>query len=485
MATQIYLGNPPENIVNWIKVEAERKLLKTPLHFTANEPGTNILLKTSDGSSWCEFVYSTDEMKTWNDYHVNTDVIYLDECENKTVYLKAKYPTDQYDEESPNKYGLGDYGSRYHNFIINGQVKANGNIQFLIDSNGIFDTAFDYAFNNLFENCNSLIEAPLILPAKYAYDHAYRGMFKNCTSLVKGPSKILNCSTARYLYSEMFYNCQSLEAVPLLTYDNVDSSYIEAIFFNMFKNCTSLKDISGLRSSKQLFLDNTKIAYNVCCGMFYGCSSLVTVPHTFLNGIIDVSDFSADGDSGSDFEPNGCFANMFAYCTSLDFPNDALYVNVENPRSYCFAGMFTNCESLTKLLRIQCSNYSANCFEGMYRNCTNLKYGKLPNDAITEIPDSCFNCMFENCNSLSEMQSYIPASTSMNCYSYMLASCKSPFTMNNTFDEVVELIENNMLLGDYDWYDENGNDVNPIEIICSDKTMLATHEGYYWTLTEK
>lgn len=494
MPTEIYLGNPPENIVKWIKAEAERKqqeMLKTPLHFTANEPGANILLKTSDGSSWCEFVYSTDEMKTWNDYHVNTDIIQLDDCKNRTVYLKAKYPIEYNEclepQDTPNRHGLGDYGSRYHNFIINGQVKANGNIQFLIDSNGIFDEAYDYAFNNLFENCNSLIEAPLILPAKYAYRCAYNRMFTNCTSLVKGPSKILNYSTASELYREMFLNCQSLETVPLLTYD-ISDEYAEAVFFNMFRNCTSLKDISGLRNSKQLFPDNTKIGSNVCRGMFYGCSSLVTVPSNFLNGIIDVDEYS-DGNYNSDEYDDqayfGCFADMFAYCTSLDFPNDELYVNVENPRSYCFAGMFTNCESLTKPLRVSCSNYSENCFESMYRNCTSLTYAELPNDSITEIPDYCFRCMFEGCHSLSDMYSHIP-STSNFSYGYMLASCKSPFTMRyNTFDEVVELIENNMLLGDYNWYDENGDVVNPIEIICSDKTMLATNEGHYWTLTEK
>jgi hypothetical protein len=69
----------------------------------------------------------------------------------------------------------------------------------------------------------------------------------------------------------------------------------------------------------------------------------------------------------------------------------------------------------------------------------------------------------------------------------MFYSCKSPFTFpDKTFDEVASLIQEQYLIGG-DWLDENWNKIIPVEIICSDKTMLATYDEneWEWTLTEK
>ena len=96
--------------------------------------------------------------------------------------------------------------------------------------------------------------------------------------------------------------------------------------------------------------------------------------------------------------------------------------------------------------------------------------------------------MFSGCTSLTQAPS-LPATTLANfCYDSMFNSCKSPFTfLDKTFDEVVDLIQKQILIGEYRWYDDKGSIVNPIEIICSDKTMLASfnENEYTWTLTEK
>ena len=52
MATNIFLGFPPENIKNWIIAEAERKYqeqLVTPLTFTAEESNATFSLKSNNG----------------------------------------------------------------------------------------------------------------------------------------------------------------------------------------------------------------------------------------------------------------------------------------------------------------------------------------------------------------------------------------------------------------------------------------------------
>ena len=109
MSTNIFLGYPPPKIKEWIENNYNTKK-NVPLHFTANEPNSSVSLMTFNNESgeqydsWCEFVYSTDEMKTWNDY--DGHVVYLDNCENKTMYIQAKYGDV---EENPNRNGFCVY----------------------------------------------------------------------------------------------------------------------------------------------------------------------------------------------------------------------------------------------------------------------------------------------------------------------------------------------------------------------------------------
>ena len=101
MATSIYLGMPPPKIKEWIIADAERKyqeMLKTPLHFTAEQDGSSVSLVCYDQlandyrgefiDSWCEFEYSmTGKDNDWSDY-TTEQVVDLDEGE--TVYFRAK-----------------------------------------------------------------------------------------------------------------------------------------------------------------------------------------------------------------------------------------------------------------------------------------------------------------------------------------------------------------------------------------------------------
>ena len=101
--------------------------------------------------------------------------------------------------------------------------------------------------------------------------------------------------------------------------------------------------------------------------------------------------------------------------------------------------------------------------------------------------DYCYFCMFLDCTSLTQAPA-LPATTlAEGCYSGIFWNCKLPFTISDkTFDEVANLIQEWYLIGDY-WYDKYYNMINPIEIICSDKTIIATYDDIdaIWTLTEK
>jgi hypothetical protein len=147
MTTGIYLGNPSENIVNWIKAEAERKYqekLKTPLYFTANEDNSSVSLVccvdnygsidfidsfvkldySIDGKAWSTYIDSDSEDETLR----RGKVIYLNKGE--TVYFKATLGDV---EENPNLNGFKYYddyiyATKWHYFVMEGSIKADGNI---------------------------------------------------------------------------------------------------------------------------------------------------------------------------------------------------------------------------------------------------------------------------------------------------------------------------------------------------------------------
>ena len=74
MATKIYLGRPPENIVNWIKAEAEREMLKTPLTFTAEQAGAKLSLISNSGPVVTLETSPTGEEGTWTPYKVGSEI---------------------------------------------------------------------------------------------------------------------------------------------------------------------------------------------------------------------------------------------------------------------------------------------------------------------------------------------------------------------------------------------------------------------------
>ena len=151
--------------------------------------------------------------------------------------------------------------------------------------------------------------------------------------------------------------------------------------------------------------------------------------------------------------------------------------------------MFNGCSSLTQAPELPATTLASECYDGMFINCSSLT--KAPELPATTLANWCYGSMFLNCYALTQAPE-LPATTLADwCYYCMFQNCKSPFIFSDkTFDEVANLIQEQILIGNY-WYyyDEEDNEViiNPIEIICSDKTMIATYdenEGI-WTLTEK
>lgn len=246
MAVEVYLGNPPQHVIDWIRNHSQPSELDTPLYFEGQEAGATVAMIAWNDSAeepeehlQCNLECSTDGMSTWSTYNGKT--IQLDNCTEKRVYFRA--PVGQ-----PNTYGFYNQ----ENYIINGfklekTVKAGGNIQFLLESTGTRTDVPAYAFYRMFGIpgyndetgeeiglCRTLTQAPA-LPATTLANNCYTDMFLNCTSLAQAP-ELPAITLAAKCYNGMFSNCTSLTQAPALP----AMALTDECYIYMFNNCNSL-----------------------------------------------------------------------------------------------------------------------------------------------------------------------------------------------------------------------------------------------------
>lgn len=223
MATNVFLGLPSQNIVKWIKdnykPDIDIDMTNAPLHFTATEDNSSVSLVCFDGmdtydfmDSWCKLDYSMDG-KSWNTYidpgsEPRGKIINLNKGE--TVYFRASLGNE---ELNPNLNGFsrGEYGMIQHYFVMEGSVKADGNIQFLLENTGTKMDVPAWCYFGLFKECASLTQAPT-LPATILANGCYYFMFYHCTSLTQAPA--LPATTLTNLcYNSMFQGCTNLNSI--------------------------------------------------------------------------------------------------------------------------------------------------------------------------------------------------------------------------------------------------------------------------------
>ena len=168
MATQIYLGLPPPNVMKWIKDNSKPAFkLTDPLCFTAEEPNAKLTLK--QGYEQHSIVTSTDN-QTWAPYEVDTEII-LSNIGDKVYFRAAEGVTN------PTFFG--------GMFVINsGKIAASGNLHTLIQADGsIIDlSSTNMYFYDFFIRCTALTQSP-VLPLTTIDSNCYDGMFYGCTSL--------------------------------------------------------------------------------------------------------------------------------------------------------------------------------------------------------------------------------------------------------------------------------------------------------------
>ena len=87
----IFLGNPPENIKQWIIDDYNRKQeekLKTPLCFEAVDAGATIALKCNGNTLKTATFQTSTDGQNWTDYTYGTDITLANAGDK--VFFKAK-----------------------------------------------------------------------------------------------------------------------------------------------------------------------------------------------------------------------------------------------------------------------------------------------------------------------------------------------------------------------------------------------------------
>ena len=227
MGTQIFLGNPPEHIKNWIIAHSKPQC--DALCFTAKYNQSTIQL-TKVGKPDDINLQTSFDGKSWTPYNIG-DTITVPNAGGK-VYFKAVGQNGR----------LATSPENYHKFDFIGQFEASGNVNSLLEEDeetartmSLENREFCYAY--LFSG-STLTTAPELPATTLAYG-CYAMMFQNCQNLTTAPD-LPATTLANWCYYSMFSGCTALTTAPELpAYTLVDSCYT-----GMFAGCSQLNYVS-------------------------------------------------------------------------------------------------------------------------------------------------------------------------------------------------------------------------------------------------
>ena len=257
----IFLGNPPENIKQWIIADYNRKQeekLKTPLCFEAVDSGATIALKCNGNNLKTATFQTSTDGQNWTDYTYGTDITLANAGDK--VFFKAK-------EDNTS---IARTSSNYLQFTTTQPSKkfnVSGNVMSLLAPEfSQMKSVSSYCFYLLFFECENISNCcSLILPATTLVDYCYCEMFSSCSNLTQAPS-LPATTLANGCYNGMFYGCTSLTASPALP----ATTLADGCYSTMFTKCTNLTQAPALPA--------TTLANGCYNYMFSSCSNLTQAP---------------------------------------------------------------------------------------------------------------------------------------------------------------------------------------------------------------
>ena len=372
-------------------------------------------------------------------------------------------------------------------FTISKKCNLKGNVMSMLFGDNAADnfslSGKDYAFNKLFYNCKTIINANnLSLPATTLANNCYKQMFNNCTGLTTTP-ELPATTLETYCYIKMFRGCTSLTTAPALPATTLAIS----CYSNMFSGCTGLTTAPDLPATtlanncySYMFdgctslttapaLPATTLANYCYSYMFYGCTSLTTAPalpattltiYCYSCMFNDCTSLTTAPALPATTLANYCYYYMFSGtnvlpdCSNIDFTSSDIIASggliglfagtkvtdsdlnhilpKNNNEKYClpvttlaiscYSNMFNGCTGLTTAPELPATTLAKECYYYMFHNCTSLTTAPTVLPATT-LAKECYDSMFRGCTSLTTAPE-LPATTLANyCYNYMFSNC--------------------------------------------------------------
>ena len=325
-------------------------------------------------------------------------------------------------------------------FDIDGEFSISGDITYLLNDNEL--TA--YAFKNLFNGCDTLMDASELTLSDTTEQSCYEAMFKNCTSIEVAPIlPAANLSTD--CYKEMFYGCSSLNEITIKSEDSLGEDYsynwvygvaeegtfkpvtgiehetgvhgcptnweCSADYINMYFTIESLQDSNQIKMQRGKTPNNPTLSYSLDDGETW---TTTTISGTVTFGTINTGQkiifkgtntkFASAWDTYNYFNATKQFkvyGNIMSLINGDDFKTN--YEFNSSTTHHC-AGLFrtTYLVDASNLILPALTIYSSS-YNGMFRGATALQHGPqmLATTPISTGTEHC-SSMFEECINLEE-----------------------------------------------------------------------------------
>ncbi|MBR4626981.1 MAG: BspA family leucine-rich repeat surface protein [Ruminococcus sp.] len=278
----------------------------------------------------------------------------------------------------------------------------------------------------MFQNCSALTTLTDFSSLTTSGVTSFVGFLYNCKALTTLDLSSLNTSSAMNM-SYMFYNCSALTSLDLSNFKTSKVTSMNSMFYgcsaltklniknfdfssvtnlaSFLKNCSKLSSFTYPTSTSQ-WSTGKVTSMN---GMFYGCSSLTTVPASRLNtsSVMNMG-YMFHGCSSvtsiylRDFDTSNVtnMASMFRGCTKvtkIDIDAEKFDTSKVTDMSY----MFGNCQALNTLDVSGFNTGSVTDMNNMFWNCkalTALSLAKFDTRNVTNM-----SYMFQNCLALTKI----------------------------------------------------------------------------------
>lgn len=289
----IFLGYPPENIIQWI-IDKKRPELRIPLCFEAVDAGATIALNCNGNNLKTATFQTSTDGQNWSDYTYATDIT-LENTGDK-VYFKAKEDNTKIERDYNNYLQFTSQSSN--------KVNVSGNVMSLLSPRfSLKRSVSSYCFNRLFEGCTNIFDcSSMTLPATTLAESCYQSMFSYCTSLTYTPELPATTLADNCCYS-MFSGCSNIEAAPYLP----ATTLANGCYSDMFRGCVSLTYTPDLPA--------TTLADSCYTGMFFGCFNLTQAPA--IKSYDSASQYAFDN-MLDEFDWNGGSWGQLSYCNWPD-----------------------------------------------------------------------------------------------------------------------------------------------------------------------